>query len=80
MGKEREAEVQMQAARIGFETLLDKHLLAFADHGAEFYSGSGNDAQKALKLASINLANRQTHRAFELVNKTAAEAGRITTK
>ena len=80
MGKEREAEVQMQAARIGFETLLDKHLLAFADHGAEFYSGSGNDAQKALKLASINLANRQTLRASELVNKTAAEAGRITTK
>ena len=30
----------------------------FADHGAEFYSGSGNDAARAFELASINVANR----------------------
>jgi hypothetical protein len=34
-------------------------LLAFADHGAEFYSGSGNNPRRAFELASINLANRQ---------------------
>ena len=38
---------------------------AFADHGAAFYSGSGNDAARALDLASANVANRPTLRAFE---------------
>jgi hypothetical protein len=39
--------------------------VAFADHGAEFYCGSGNDAGRAFKLAKANLANRPTVRAFE---------------
>ena len=51
MGRPADAEAQMQAARSGFEALLEKHLLAFADHGAEFYSGSGNDARRAFELA-----------------------------
>src|SRR4029078_11171603 len=34
-----EAETQLDIARLGFEELLEKHLLAFADHGAEFYAG-----------------------------------------
>jgi tetratricopeptide (TPR) repeat protein len=75
MGRVAEAEVQMHAARIGFELLLDKHSLAFADHGAEFYSGSGNDARRALELASINLANRPTFRAFEQAYEMALKAG-----
>jgi len=75
MGRLTEAEVQMQAARSGFEVLLEKHLLAFADHGAEFYSGSGNDAKRAFELASLNLANRPTLRAFEHAYKTAVAAG-----
>jgi tetratricopeptide (TPR) repeat protein len=70
-----EAEVQMQTSRSGFEALLEKHPLAFADHGAEFYSGSGNDARRAFELASINLANRPTPRAIELARKTATGAG-----
>jgi tetratricopeptide (TPR) repeat protein len=73
-----EAEVQMQTSRSGFEALLEKHLLAFADHGAEFYSGSGNDASRAFELASINLANRPTRRAVELARKTATGAGHQT--
>ena len=76
MGKHAEAEKQMQAARAGFEALLEKHLLAFADHGAEFYLGSGEDAQRAFELASINLANRKTLRAYELAHKAAVAAGR----
>jgi tetratricopeptide (TPR) repeat protein len=76
-GRVAEANEQMQAARSGFETLLEKHLLAFADHGAEFYAGSGNDPQRALELASINLRNRPTLRAFELAHETAVAAGRI---
>jgi hypothetical protein len=75
MGRTSEAEVQMQGARIGFELLLDKYLLAFADHGAEFYSGSGNDPRRAFELTRINLANRPTLRAFEQAYSTALNAG-----
>jgi tetratricopeptide (TPR) repeat protein len=78
MDRFAEAEAQMRIARLGFEELLTKHLLAFADHGAEFYSGSGNDARRAFELASINLANRPTRRAVELARKTAAGAGHQT--
>ena len=59
-GEFAEAEAQLAAARSGFETLLSRHLLAFADHGAEFYASSGNDAHKALALARVNVENRPT--------------------
>jgi hypothetical protein len=39
--------LHLAAARSGFEALLAKHPLAFADHGAEFYAGSGNDPGRA---------------------------------
>jgi hypothetical protein len=71
MGRFAEAEAQIQAARSRFEALLEKHLLAFADHGAEFYSGSGNDPRRAFELASINLANRPTQRAVDLARETS---------
>jgi tetratricopeptide (TPR) repeat protein len=66
-----EAAAQMSAAHAGYRILLEKHLLAFADHGAEFFSGSGNDTRRALELASINLANRPTLRAFEQAHAIA---------
>ena len=74
-GRFADAEAQMQAARSGFEVLLREHLLAFADHGAEFYSGSGNDAAKAHELASVNVANCPTLRAFEQAYATAVDVG-----
>lgn len=74
-GRFADAKAQMQNARSGFEVLLGKYLLAFADHGAEFYSGSGNDAARALELASANVANRPTLRAFEQAYATAVGAG-----
>ena len=70
-----EAEVHMQAARFGFEALLGRHLLAFADHGAEFYAGSGDNWRRALQLARINVANRPTLRAFEQAHHIAVNAG-----
>ncbi len=76
IGKFSDAKEQMQAARSGFELLLGKYLLAFADHGAEFYSGSGNDVARASELASVNLANRPTLRAFEQAFATALDAGK----
>jgi tetratricopeptide (TPR) repeat protein len=69
-----EAEAHMQAARFGFEALLERHLLAFADHGAEFYAGSGNDWRRALELARVNVANRPTLRAFEQAHDVAVNA------
>ena len=74
MDRFADAETRMQAARLGFEELLSKHLLAFADHGAEFYSGSGKNARRAFELADINLANRPTLRAFEQAYEAAVGA------
>jgi tetratricopeptide (TPR) repeat protein len=62
-GRFEEAEKQLDAARLGFDQLIGKHLLAFADHAAEFYAGSGNDPRRALELARTNAANRPTRRA-----------------
>jgi hypothetical protein len=64
-GRREEAEVQLETARIGFERLLGRHLLAFADHAAEFYAGSGDDEGRAFELARANVANRPTRRAIE---------------
>jgi tetratricopeptide (TPR) repeat protein len=73
-GRIAEGDTQLGVARTGFEELLGRHLLAFADHGAEFYSGSGNDAARALELAQINLANRPTLRAFDQAYRAAISA------
>jgi len=62
-----EAGILLDAARTGFDALLAKHLLAFADHAAEFYAGSGNDRRRALELACANVANRPTRRAIDQV-------------
>jgi tetratricopeptide (TPR) repeat protein len=74
-GRLAEAAAHMEAARSGFETLLDRHLLAFSDHGAEFYAGSGDDVLRALDLARVNLKNRPTLRAFEQAYDMAVSAG-----
>jgi tetratricopeptide (TPR) repeat protein len=74
-GRFDEAALHLEAARSGFEALLDRHLLAFADHGAEFYIGSGNDPLRALELAQLNLGNRPTLRAFEQAYTIALGAG-----
>jgi hypothetical protein len=71
-GRVAEAEMHLDAARRGFAALLRKHLLAFADHGAEFYAGSGSDFQRALELARVNVANRPTRRALDQVHAIAA--------
>ncbi len=65
-GNEEEATSRLASARTGFEALLAKHPLAFADHAAEFYLGSGNDARRAIELARLNRDNRPTARAIDL--------------
>jgi tetratricopeptide (TPR) repeat protein len=69
--KFEESEERMKAAHSGFESLLERHLLAFADHGAEFYAGSGGGLPRALHLARINADNRPTLRAIEQAHKVA---------
>jgi tetratricopeptide (TPR) repeat protein len=69
-----EAETQLDAARSGFDELLGRHLLAFADHAAEFYAGSGNDRRRALELARANVANRPTRRAVKQAHAIALNA------
>ncbi len=67
------ASSHLAAARSGFKTLLGKHLFAFADHGAEFYAGSGDDSARAIDLAAVNLANRPTTRAIEQHSRVKPE-------
>jgi hypothetical protein len=50
---------------------LASRLLAFADHAAEFYAGSGNDGQQALELARANAENRPTRRAVKQAHAMA---------
>jgi tetratricopeptide (TPR) repeat protein len=66
-----DAQSHLEAARRGFEELLGRHLLAFADHGAEFYAGSGNDHRRAIELARINFVNRPTRRAARQMHAIA---------
>jgi tetratricopeptide (TPR) repeat protein len=68
-----EAKTLLDTARSGFDALLERHLLAFADHAAEFYVGSGNDCHRALSLARANVANRPTRRAIEQAVAIAAK-------
>src|ERR1043166_3867890 len=70
-GRFEEAKAQLDAARTGYDQLLGKHLLAFADHAAEFYAGSGNDRRRALELARTNVANRPTRRAVKQADAIA---------
>lgn len=74
-GHVAQAADSLSAARSGFDALLARHRLAFADHGAEFYLGSGDEARRALELAQLNLANRPTLRAFEQAHAAALAAG-----
>jgi tetratricopeptide (TPR) repeat protein len=74
-GRFEESEASMKTAHAGFESLLERHMLAFADHGAEFYAASGNDNRRALQLARINVANRPTLRAFKQAHEIAMAAG-----
>jgi hypothetical protein len=72
-----EAEVQLDAARSRFEDLLGRHPLAFADHAAEFYAGTGNEPGRAFALARMNVANRPTRRAIERAYEIALKAGEV---
>ena len=72
-----EARTHLDAARSRFDRLLERHPLAFADHAAGFYAGSGNDRRRALELARANVANRPTRRAIEQLHAIEGRAPSI---
>jgi tetratricopeptide (TPR) repeat protein len=77
-GRVKEAGRHLEVAHRTFERLLTNHELAFADHAAAFYLGTGSDVSRACHLARLNLENRPTLRAFELAYRTAIRAGEET--
>jgi tetratricopeptide (TPR) repeat protein len=70
-----DAEKYLELARSSFDSFLARHPLAFADHAAEFFLGSGSNSARAFALAQLNVANRPTPRAFALALKAALAAG-----
>ena len=75
LGRLDEAAVHKHAAKCGVDELLERHQLAFADHGAAFYSDIGDDPGRALELACINVANRRTIKTVEQAYAIALGAG-----
>lgn len=70
-GMEEEAATLRDEAASMYDALLARHPLAFADHAAEFFSGPGDDIERARTLAERNLANRPNPRAYIVAIETA---------
>ena len=64
---------RLAAARFG--ELVANRPEAFADHAAEFWLGAGADPDKALRLAKMNVAVRNTPRARALLAQAVAASG-----
>jgi lipopolysaccharide biosynthesis regulator YciM len=64
----------IEEAQARYMVLLRRHPLAFADHAAEFYLDPGHNADRAWQLASQNLANRETRRAYSLAIEASLRA------
>jgi tetratricopeptide (TPR) repeat protein len=71
-----EAQRWIERARSIYDDLLKRHPEAFAHHGAEFFSGPGDDPERALELALANLGHRPVERAFLVAIEVAHSAGR----
>lgn len=73
-GRGAEATHWRAKADEGFRQLVADYPEAFADHAAEFWLGIGDDPTRALALARLNAAQRQTPRARELLDRATAAA------
>ena len=67
MGRKDESSAWLRRAAGRYDELTAAHGEAFADHAAEFWLGPGNDPEKGLRLATLNLEVRKTPRARELL-------------
>lgn len=71
-GHEKEAGRRLDAVGAGFDALLQRHELAFAEPAARFFLHSGRDPRRAFELARNHLANQPTLSAFELAHAAAS--------
>jgi tetratricopeptide (TPR) repeat protein len=62
----KSGDALIEEAKRGYDALMAKHPLAFADHAGWFYLGVGRDPHRAVEVASMNLSARHTPEAFEL--------------
>lgn len=70
-GKTNEALRWRTVAAARFDALTTRYPEAFADHGTEFWLAAGQDPARGLRLAQLNVKNRPTPRAYELVLSAA---------
>ncbi|MCC5887735.1 MAG: tetratricopeptide repeat protein [Gammaproteobacteria bacterium] len=75
-GRDDEAKPVRERAERGYAELLARHPLAFLDHIAEFWLGSGDDPERAWVMAERNLANAASDPALALAIEAAAAAER----
>jgi tetratricopeptide (TPR) repeat protein len=73
-GRAGEAAQRLSAAIARYDQLVRQFPAAFADHAAAMWLGAGRDPARALPLARLNLAARQTPEAYELVLSAALAA------
>ena len=71
-GRGGESRHWRQLASTRFDELVANRPEAFADHAAEFWLGAGADPDKALRLAKMNVAVRNTPRARALLAQAGA--------
>jgi tetratricopeptide (TPR) repeat protein len=74
VGRTYQSRYWRQRAAARYDELIAAHPEAFADHAAEFWLAAGTDPMKALRLARMNFAVRQTPRARNLLSEAAAAA------
>ena len=74
-GQDGESRHWRGLAAARFDDLVAKRPEAFADHAAEFWLGAGADPDKALGLAKMNVAVRNTPRARALLAQAVAASG-----
>jgi len=67
MGRNDEASGWCRLAADRYDALTTDYPEAFADHAAEFWLSAGNDPEKALRLARLNIRVRRTPRAHGLL-------------
>lgn len=72
--EDSEAQKLAAAAIERYDALLARHRAAFADHGAEFFTGPGGDPARGLELARFNLSQRKTDRAYQVAIESAFAA------
>jgi tetratricopeptide (TPR) repeat protein len=72
IGHQDESRRWRRLAAARYDELIASHPDAFGDHAAEFWLAAGDDPDKALRLAKMNAALRNTPRARSLLARAVA--------